>query len=45
MNEQNEQRPGELDGWPVPSRDVLRDLDRRVPQWPEPEAPERELAA
>ena len=42
MNEQNDQRPTELDGWPVPSPDVLRDLERRVPAWPEPES-EREL--
>jgi hypothetical protein len=44
VDEQNEQRPSELDGWPVPTRDVLRDLERRAPAWPEPDA-EPELAA
>ena len=44
MSEQNEQRPSELDGWPVPSRDVLRDLERSLVAWPEPEH-ESELAA
>jgi hypothetical protein len=38
MNEQDEQHPPELDDWPMPSRDVLRDLDRRAPAWPEPDA-------
>jgi hypothetical protein len=36
MSEQNEDRLTELDGWPVPSRDVLRELDQRVEAWPEP---------
>lgn len=43
MNEQGEQHTSEPDGWPIPSRDVLRDLERRVPAWPDPDA-ERELA-
>jgi hypothetical protein len=36
MNEQSEERRTETAGWPVPSRDVLRELDRRADAWPEP---------
>jgi hypothetical protein len=36
MNEQSDERQTELDGWPVPSRDVLRELDQPVDAWPEP---------
>jgi hypothetical protein len=35
MNEQAEQRENELDGWPLPSRDVLRDLERQPLAWSE----------
>jgi len=38
MDEQSSERPSETDEWPSPSRDVLRELDRPVLAWPEPDA-------
>jgi hypothetical protein len=35
MNEQTDDRTTEPDGWPTPSSDVLRDLERRGPLWVE----------
>ncbi|HET7567218.1 MAG TPA: hypothetical protein VFJ91_04450 [Gaiellaceae bacterium] len=45
MDEQDEQRAREPDGWPRPSRDVLRDLERREPLWPEPQSAQQPAAA
>jgi hypothetical protein len=36
MNEQSDERQAELEGWPLPSRDVLRELEQRPDTWPEP---------
>lgn len=38
MSEQSENRPQDVDGWPLPSRDVLRDLERPAIAWPEQRA-------
>ncbi|HVS85787.1 MAG TPA: hypothetical protein VHD91_09155 [Gaiellaceae bacterium] len=39
MNEQQEQFERDVDGWPMPSPDVRRELERRPLSWSEP-APE-----
>jgi hypothetical protein len=39
MTEHDEQHH-DLDGWPRPSADVLRELDRAAISWPEPERDE-----
>ncbi|HET7568141.1 MAG TPA: hypothetical protein VFJ91_09140 [Gaiellaceae bacterium] len=35
MSEQNDNRTNDVEGWPMPSRDVLRDLERAPVAWPE----------
>ena len=36
MNEQSEEPRTDLDGWPIPTRDVLRELEQHAVAWPEP---------
>jgi hypothetical protein len=36
MRDQSEDVWTETDGWPVPSEDVVRELDQPVVAWPEP---------
>ena len=36
MSEQSEDAWAETDEWPVPSADVVRELDQPVVAWPEP---------
>ena len=43
MNEHSEQHD-DFDGWPRPSRDVLRELERPALSWYEPDG-ETEIAA
>jgi hypothetical protein len=35
MNEQRDADANEIDGWPLPSRDVLRELDPPAVVWSE----------
>jgi hypothetical protein len=35
MNEQYEASANEIDGWPLPSQDVLRELDPPAVDWSE----------
>jgi hypothetical protein len=37
MNEQHDANANEVDGWPLPSRDVLRELDPPAVVWSESE--------
>jgi hypothetical protein len=36
MDDQSDERPTDLEGWPVPSRDVLRELEQPEDGWPDP---------
>jgi hypothetical protein len=35
MNEQHDANTNDIDGWPLPSRDVLRELDPPAVDWSE----------
>ena len=37
MNEQTDDRANDADGWPVPSSDVVRELEPPALVWSEPE--------
>ena len=39
MGEPLEQHTGEIDGWPLPSPEVLRELEAPQLEWSEPEWP------
>ncbi len=38
MNEQHDANTNDIDGWPLPSRDVLRELDPPAVVWSEAES-------
>jgi hypothetical protein len=38
MNEQNDDNANDVDGWPLPSVDILRELEPPTLVWSEPES-------